>query len=217
MKFSERFRSFFKSSEPKGEIARDNLFLGIARGLHDSVGRLPGPMMVILVVALSVSVLTGVVMQVMSTQNKDSYLPLRLTVNPDKPALHAENLRGVWVYTDPVQTMTIRFGVDVFELIQVKKDYTLTRFFVRGGFRTEGNILILEQRKDLGAPQDRRRLELKFIPLVMDVINVEVEQSQSLMLWRMPKVERARLPDALQVEFPLMDERPMVFTQISKQ
>lgn len=221
MKFFELFRSFFKSAEPQGEIARENLFLGISRGLSDSIGRLPGPMVVILVIAASVSVLLGVFLQVMSARDKPVYLPLRIEINQTKPALNPQHLRGIWVYDDDVQTLTIRFGVDVFELIQAKKDIPNARYYVRGGFRVEGDVIILQQREDLGAPRDLNRLELKFIPLEMDVMNVRAEHSTGrqagMMLWRMPQAERDRLLPSLQAELPLMDTRPMAFIQISKQ
>jgi hypothetical protein len=202
----------------KTELPHENLFKGIANGFHQSIGRLPAPMVIILIIALSVSIISGIGLQFAETNAKrGNYLPLRLSVDDKKPALQPQTLKGIWVYDDDVQTITIQFGIDNFELIQAKKNEPFVRYFVRGGYRTEGNILILQGRKDLGSPYDSNRLELKFLPLEFNTLNIIGEIARGIMLWRIPVSERNQMLPSLQDEFPLADTRPMGFIQVSKQ
>ena len=217
MKFFDFLKPMFKTSEPKGAIPRDNPFQGIARGLAESVDRLPAPMVIILVIAATVSILAGVVMELSARarDSEDVYLPLRVEVNEQKPAIATATLRGMWVYTDIVQTMSIRFGVDTFELMQARKDETYSRYYVRGGYRTEGNILILQSRKDLGSPNYPDHPELKFIPMELPVLNIETEAAKGIMLWRIPQSERDKFAPSVIDDFPFTDTRPMGFVKVS--
>lgn len=212
-------RDFLKLT-PRSEvtaIARDNPFKSIAQGLKSSVERLPGPMVIILVLALAVSLSLGIIMKISSHfSQKDVYLPLRLSVDAEKKAIMPEQLRGTWVYNDQTQSMSIRFGVDVFEIMQRRAGETYIRYYVRGGYRTEGNILILQIREDLGSPFEPTQPLLKFIPMEFDQLNIDVELSDKLMLWRIPSSERKYIPLSAQDDFPLTDERPMPFIRISR-
>lgn len=173
--------------------------------------------MIILVFAATIAVLLGVFIQVMGHRSAESnaYLALRLDVDASKRVVNADLLRGVWVYSDTVQTMTIHFGVNGFELIRAPKGADNVRYFIRGDFKVVGNVLILQARNDLGTPFDERRLNLTFLPIEMQGLNIVVEQSQNMMLWRIPVSERTRFTPTMNESFPLADTRPMAFVRIA--
>jgi hypothetical protein len=213
-----KFYDLFKKNGKVTELARDNPFRGIASGLRASIEKLPGPMVIIIVVALSIAITLGIVMKISTALNKEAkYLPLTISVDEDKPAISPIQLRGTWLYDDDVQSMSIRFGVDVFEITQMRKGEKYVRYYVRGGYRTEGNVLILQVREDLGAPFEPTRMELRFIPLEFDKLNVRVELTDKIMLWRIPPSERAKFDQSLQDDFPLTDKNPMPFVRLTRQ
>jgi hypothetical protein len=213
-----KFYDLFKKNGKVTEIARDNPFRGIMTGLRSSIEKLPGPMVVIMVLALSIAIMLGIAMKISVALNKDAeFLPLRISIDADKPAINPAHLRGTWLYDDNVQSMSLRFGVDVFEITQMRKGEKYVRYYVRGGYRTEGNVLILQIREDLGAPFEPTRMELRFIPLEFDKLNVRVELTDKIMLWRIPSSERAKFDPSLQDEFPLTDKHPMAFVRLTRQ
>lgn len=213
-----KFRDLFKQQPDATALPREKPFQDIVSGIKNSVARLPGPMMVILIGALSIAIGLGIVMKIATEwNNKAEYLPLRISVDSNKPAVTAEQLRGTWLYDDDIQTMTMRFGTDVFELMQLRKGENYVRYYVRGGYRTEGDVLILQVRKDLGAPFEPMRQDMTFIPLEFDKMNVRIELANRIMLWTIPSSERAKFAESLMDDFPLTDKHPMPFVRIADQ
>ncbi len=186
--------------KPSNELPRENPFRNILQMLKASVGRMPAALIVILAVALVAAVLTGVFLKFAgSGDNRVVYLPQRIEAKSG--ARTGENqLRGVWVFQDAQNVSTLRIGSGVFEMIVWPKGSKYTRYFLRGGYRVAGDVLILQQRKDLGAPVDPQRLELTFMPISFSDVNLRLSFRGNQMLWSVPKREIRNLPESLRTD-----------------
>lgn len=185
--------------DPVIPIPRENPFRAISRMFHSSVGRLPGHLVVIFCISLVLAVMAGVVLKLAETgeDKPQNYLVQRLEVDQTKPVLAEEALRGVWVHEQVSEAggvmTTIRIGSGVFELMSWDKRNVTVRTFIRGGYRINGNVLILQQRKELGTPLDVNHPDYRFYPLEFEALNLYAQSDGRVMTWQTPAHEKKRL------------------------
>lgn len=199
-------------------IPRENPFMAISKMVKTSVGRLPGHLVVIFGVALAVTILCGVVLQMAENKAREEsvYLPERLISQANQPVLTEAQLRGIWVYQAGKYIMTLKIGGGVFELISRYTDDPVSRYFVRGGYKTNGNVLILQERKDLGTPIDPEHLEYQFYPMAMGNINLYAQSNGQIMNWATPSKELRRL-DNVEEEVQIIFGENVSWVKISAQ
>ncbi|PZP57401.1 MAG: hypothetical protein DI586_00485 [Micavibrio aeruginosavorus] len=163
--------------------------------LKQSLGRLPAHLVVIFFVALTLAVLIGVAMQFASRRDipKEAYLQSRIEPQSDKPAVTEAQLRGLWMYKSGQRIATLRIGGGVFEIISYIDNGSVSRSFLRGGYRIEGNMIVLQARKDLGTPIDPAHYEYKFYPLSLETISLYAQTNGRVMTWQTPRSEAKRL------------------------
>lgn len=183
--------------------------------LIDSAGRLPWPLVIILMTALLLTVLAGVVMKLAQPQPSNDPLPLRVSVDPTRPALDAAALTGVWTASAPRgNVMMLRLEKGLFELMVKPPGNNYNRRFSRGSFRTEGDVLILRQRTDMGKP-DMNGEGIVLLPMGISTINVRAEENGRLMIWTIPDSERARIDRDVLALFPAADEKPLTWVRMT--
>lgn len=174
-------------------LPRENPFKSIWQLTKSSAGRLPGHLVVLFIIALAIALICGVALKFSENQIVSRDLPLRLKPDEKKPALSQAALRGVWVAQKNTSVLTLRIGGDRFELVARINGTPYTRYFLRGSYRIEGNILILQQRKEMGTPFDPSNLQVEYYPLNLQNINIDAGFSPTGMAWAIPAPEMRRL------------------------
>lgn len=187
---------------PRPEAAPDNPFVMMSRMLSQifgkSVGRLPAPLVIILVVSLAAAVLAGLALRAIDKPEVkltpiEKLLTLRLTPDEDAAPINQAALEGVWVTPKGQVSMTIRFtNQGLFEWLIQPPESKYLRQYIRGSYRTEGNVLILGQRSDLGKPEPLREEIMEYLSLNIKNLNTTVEMTPKLMIWQTPDTELAR-------------------------
>ena len=191
---SETDSSPKKTAQPVDPLPRENPFKAMAAMIRASAGRLPGHLIVIFIAALSITILCGVALKLAGGQEgRAGELSLRIKPETDKPVLTEPALRGIWIAQNGESVLTLRVGSGIFEIIYRDLGNDLTRYFMRGSYRFEGNVLILQQRKEMGSPYDPANLQLQFYPLEVGGLNLYVDLLQAGMAWRIPNSEMGRL------------------------
>ena len=186
---------FFKLQDGADPIARENPFLALSKMVKGSLGRLPAHLVIIFCLSLVVTVLIGVMMQFLERGRaaQPQYLPQRLMAEQDKPALREDQLRGVWVHKTGPVLIRLRIGEGIFEMIVYEDNVPYARTFIRGGYKIDGNVMVFQERKDLGTPIDPEHFEYKFYPMSFSNINLYAENDGKIMIWRTPGKEARRL------------------------
>lgn len=159
------------------------------------MGRLPAHLVIVFFAALTLTVLCGLFLKFQESQasKNNVYLSERLTPDKAKRALNENDLRGVWVMGAENTLATLRLQNGIFELTARYKTDEFTRYFIRGGYRIDGNVIIMQERQDLGTPLDPAHFEYKFYPLSVKNINFYAEINGSVMIWQTPGHEQSRL------------------------
>ena len=93
-------------------LARENPFKAIGVMAKTSIVNLPGHLVVLFFVALSITVLFGVVVKFAgdSAVDQNAYMAVRLKPDADKPALAEDALKGVWVVQKGSFISTLRIA-----------------------------------------------------------------------------------------------------------
>lgn len=180
----------------------------------DSADKLPLPLLIIILTALVLTVGTGIAMKMATPSAKNAFLPLRIEVDESKPAIDAARIQGYWTATGGDKTMSLRLDTTGFELIIKPPGKNYNRRFSRGSYRVEGNVLILSPRGDLGKPSLNSE-GLVFNPIALSNININVEENGKLMVWLIPKSERAYQDRDVLSLFPETPEKPMTWVKMS--
>ncbi len=188
------FMSLLKPENPE-PLPRENPFRALAKMAQESLGRLPGHLVVIFFIALTLAVLIALAMNFAGRReaSKDSYLQSRLEPQSDKAVLTDAQLRGTWLYKKDERIAVLKIGNGLFEIITYLDSSAVSRSFLRGGYRTEGNVIVLQGRKDLGSPIDPRHYEYRFYPLDVNSVSLYAETDGRIMTWRTPASEVRRL------------------------
>lgn len=190
-------------------LPRENPFRAMTRLLKSSLGKLPAHLVIIFFSSLAVTALFGIVLRVSEIQGgkNSAYLAERLSPKEDAAPLNESLLSGTWVSEMGDYIVTLRLANGTFEIISRYKPSPFSRYFIRGGYRSEGNVLILQERKDLGTPIDREHLEYKFYPLSIKTINLYAQTNGQVMVWETPRGERNRLSNPEPIVAQIFGER----------
>lgn len=180
-----------KPAEPV--YKRENPFMTLGRLFKSSAGKLPAHLVIIFVVALVFATICGFILRFSEAPGAGEYLVKRVQAEQDQPTLTETALRGIWAFQQADQIFTLKMGAGVFEMIMRYPAQPSVRYFVRGGYRFEGNILILQQRKDLGSPLDMNNLQVKYYPMEFTAINLYAAVNGRNLSLRLPRGETGRL------------------------
>ena len=177
------------------ELPRENPFRAMMLLLGQSVGKLPAHLVILFVAALVAAVAAGIFIRVESAGRDagNGYLVRRLDIDASQPQINPQALRGIWAIETPNFIATLKIGKDSFEYLAREKNTALNRFFIRGGYRTEGDLLIMQSRTDLGSPLDPQHLEYRYAPIAFRDINIHVSLKDGTMVWNTPEKEKTRI------------------------
>ncbi len=182
-------------SESKPPI--DNPFLQIPVLLKEAASRMPAPLVIILAVSATVAILVGVALELAKPEATNAFLPLRIAANANV-TLDESQMVGFWGYQDENLQMTLQMRNGGFEWLLANPANEYTRYYTRGSYKIEGDVIILQQRDDFGAPVDLQRLDVTYLPSTLRDVNIRVSFENNKMIWRGEGGEIARLP--LQVQ-----------------
>lgn len=143
---------------------------------------MPAPLVIILAVAATLAILVGVVLHIASTPRSVDFLPTRLQANT-QVTIDADRMAGFWAYQDKNIDMTLQLRNGGFEWLIAAPQNPYARYYTRGSYRVDGDVLILQQREDFGAPIDLQRLDVKYLPTTLKNINLRVVLDNSKMQW----------------------------------
>jgi hypothetical protein len=202
--------------KPSAEVPSDNPFVQMSKMLSASVGRIPTQLVVLLVASLLAAVVTGLMMKFEITGSKGDgvFPPVRVSATEGARAVESRELNGTWMHQNENSTMTLQFKNGMFELVVRKgspQSISNYRYFARGDYRLQGNVLALGQRADLGKPPTPDGTFFEFLPLDLQTINVQLDVNDRLMLWTLPRSELARQTPSLLSVFPPDTSKPMVW------
>ncbi len=174
------------------------------------VGHLPAPMLAILAAAAILAFAAGVFLKVVpapAIQQAD-FPPLRLRA--DKAiTIDDALLTGTWGYQGQDMSMAIKFsgpqGGQLFEWIVARRDLSSAQFYARGSYRVFNDVIVLQQRDDMGAPYDAERPYLKYLPMAFrDVsLRMRVMDGARALTWMLPADEAARIPREFLLVWPV--------------
>ncbi len=199
----------------------DHVLTRMKKMLLESMGKLPAPLVIILLSALLLSVLAGLALKFSARDREISLLPLRVSVDQAAPVVSLEAVEGMWAFT-PVDGkgpgMVLRLEKGVFEWVVKPIGQKYERVFARGNYRIDGNIMIFGQRGDMGKPATSVELGLVFFPMNLQSLNVKVEQKGQIMAWIIPASELRRMDDDMRHMFaPASNNRPMAWVRMTPQ
>lgn len=178
-----------------------------------SFGRLPSLLVVILAIAAVLAIGAGLFLKAEKPrQSENAYLALKIKPQIGRAAINPGFLNGIWVYEDDTRQASVHFGNDIFELISWTKGDKYNRYFIRGGYRVEGDVLILQARKDLGTPYLANHLEVTFSPIDFTGINIHAVLLPQRMNWSIPKSQMASQPD-----LPFLKKPEVIWTRLPDQ
>lgn len=212
-----------KKTKP-ATVDADNPFVLIRKTLatifDGTVGKLPTPLVMILVMSLLAAVLAGLALKMVEKPKtnvpfEEKFLPVRLTPDAGAPELTKAALEGVWVTPKGELSMTVRFTkAGLFEWIIQPPDTKYLRQYVRGNYRIAGNVLILGQRPDLGKPPAPTVEVVEYLAIKMKNLNARVGINPKVMVWQVPPSELALQNDVVSGLFPADGTKPLTWVKI---
>lgn len=150
---------------------------------------IPQPLIWLIIFALGLSLSVGVMISFAKSRDaKIQSVPLvRLQPTEMYAKFNQDQLRsyfsGVWYHESYIAKMSLSMVDDKFELIIAPASVSGVRYFVRGSFIVDGDVLILEKRNDLGYSFDPDKRWLRYIPISMNNVNIRYELKQRDMIW----------------------------------
>ncbi len=175
----------------------------LSSAMYRAVERIPAPMLVILTVAAVLAFAAGIFLKFAPAPPQNGNFPAaRLMASngavADERRL-TEVLTGTWGYQSKTLSMGIKLsgpqGGQLFEWVLVRGDLGGARFYARGSYRIQGDVLILQQRDDMGAPRDPGKFSMKYLPMAFENVNLRVSapENGTAMTWTLPAEEAARM------------------------
>jgi len=156
---------------------------------------IPQPLIWLIALALVLSLLVGGMLSyVKKTAMENTTGPLvRLESSETYANFDQEQLRsyfsGVWSHQTEDVAMSLSMVDDKFELIVAPARVPGVRYFVRGTFFINGDVLILEKKNNLGYSYDPDKRWLRYIPIPMNNVNIRYELVQRDMIWTLSDEE----------------------------
>lgn len=201
---------------------------------------LPLPLVAIILAGFLAVFLAGSVLYFLPAPEANGFLKQRLRAEKATPDA-LRDLSGTWVYQSTALSMGLKFapmkrvvdegsGQDlvagVFEWVAARGDMPKARFYARGSYRIDGDVLILQQRDDMGAPIDRQKPWMAYLPMAMEKINVRMDWVASAdkngsaikplqMQWVLPKSERDLMMREFFLVWPDQDVGPLYWSKVS--
>ncbi|HNS44906.1 MAG TPA: hypothetical protein PKH37_06740, partial [Alphaproteobacteria bacterium] len=86
---------------------------------------------------------------------------------------------------------------DRFEWIVIDNDSPNIRYFARGEWKLDFDVLSLTQRKDMGYASDPDNRQLRFIPIPFDDFEMRLSGEGKKMVWSIPESEYSRIEGLL--------------------
>lgn len=163
--------------------------------LAASVGKMPAFLVVILALATTAALSSGLLLQIAASKKaaQSVFMPQRLESSENAPAVDIKQLKGRWVVQSPNYAMTLTFVGDRFEWIVKFANIRDMQFYARGNYRIEGDVMILGQRPDLGKPYDPEQPWLKYMPIAMKDLNTKFTLESKKMMWIVPQSEQEKI------------------------
>ncbi len=150
---------------------------------------IPQPLIWLIILALVLSLLVGGMLSYMKDRALENATgPLvRLESSEMYAKFDQEQLRsyfsGVWTYQTEDVAMSLSMVDDKFELIVAPARVPGVRYFMRGTFFINGDVLVLEKKNNLGYSYDPDKRWLRYIPISMNNVNIRYELVQRDMIW----------------------------------
>lgn len=184
------------------------------RMVRESVGKLPTPLVLIFVLSLALSVLASALLLLARPKaHPYEYLPLRLTPRAESVIFSAKRLQGTWKARVSKYPMTLQFKDSMFEWVVQEDGEPNLRYFARGNFKLEQDILILAQRPDIGRPYDPKNRYLVYLPLSLKNINVYSTLQKDALSFSVPQEERKILSSQFLRFLPTNVNEPLLWVK----
>ena len=163
--------------------------------LAASIGRMPTALVIILMLSLCASLISGTIIHIASQSHPaaSEFMPVRLESSPSAPSPNIKLLQGHWVVQTSNYAMSLTLVDDRFEWILRLADIADVQFYARGNFRIKGDVMILGVRPDLGKPYDIQKPWIKYMPIAMKDLNIRISVDKDHMMWTVPASEQARI------------------------
>lgn len=210
---SDKLKGNLGNDQENGAIDQNNPFVLMKKMLFSSLGKIPTGLVLILVAAMLLSILSGLVLKYAANPDKRyKDIGVTLSANPDiNPDVKL--LQGVWVTSNDQYAMSLSITRDKYEWIVKSISYGSTRFFSRGIIKTQGDIIVLEQRNDMGYPLDRDRLWVTYLPMSVKNMNARFDVSKKKMVWIVPQSQLKNLQQPILRIFSNLEEKPLVWSK----
>jgi hypothetical protein len=212
-----------KQDKATAPLPPDHPLVMIRRMVEESAGRLPAPLVIIAMTALVAAVLSGALLSTLASGKKTSsgfeFLPVRVEADAASPALDEKLLRGVWVSRQGEFVSSLQLAGGKFEwMVRWGKDNN-TRYYARGDYKIDHDVLVLGQRVDMGKPYDPDNPFMIYLPLSLKDINVRarLDPVAGRMAWQIPQSERKRQVPAFLRAFPADADADMIWEIPRKQ
>jgi len=184
-----------KKKEEGASVDPLNPFHLIKVMVGQSVGKIPAGLVFILALAIVLSVVTGLAMQVGKAQRSNAP-ETRLTLSETQ--IDPAAVSGIWMSTKDRYLMSLGLMTDQhFEwTIQDKKSPKI-RYFIRGDWAVKSDVLVLTRRKDLGYPFDTENPSIRYMPLPLENIETRMSLDGKRMVWSVPRSEYRQIKGTL--------------------
>ena len=199
---------------PPVDVLPDHIFTRMKNMLAGSLNKLPTPLVLILMASLLAVVLTGLSVKFMAGKPQDPFLAQRLSADSSAPSLDMARMMGLWTANINGYTMTLRLQDNAFEWVVRPPNNEFERVFVRGNFKTVGNVLILGPREDMGKPETTLEQGVVFLPMGLSGLNMKAEENGRLMVWILPQSERRRQGTNIRNLFPSDAGKPLTWVRM---
>lgn len=165
------------------------------------VSRVPSALWWIVLIAALVAVISGGVVYITKKHASNREEPIfRLSTNRDV-SIGLQLLQGTWLKSTPQYWMYFKIDKDQYEWVVQFSETASLRYFSRGKIKIANDIMVLEQRGDLGFPVDRERLYINYMPITLRTMNVRLSLGNQSMMWEMEPLESRRIKGPVSMIF----------------
>ncbi|HNQ91485.1 MAG TPA: hypothetical protein PKI93_00975 [Alphaproteobacteria bacterium] len=160
-----------------------------------SVGKMPAGLVILLVLALAAASAAGLALKYARGEQDIRKGEVRLA--PSAGAVETVLANGVWAAAHKHYVMSFSIVRDRFEWIVIDNDSPNIRYFARGEWKLDFDVLSLTQRKDMGYASDPDNRQLRFIPIPFDDFEMRLSGEGKKMVWSIPESEYSRIEGLL--------------------
>lgn len=169
----------------------------MGRLISGSLGRIPAGLVIITVLAITLSLVAGAALQY-AKEKASTYDPLLTRIKPGtEQTIDAKQFEGEWVTNHNGVAMSWQVVGNRFEWSMRRKSEKLIVYFCRGNWRLVNDVMIIEQRADMGYPEDPDNLNIRYIPIPMKNMQFYVHPKGNKVQWVIPASEYAQISGGL--------------------